>query len=437
MRVLVLGGGGREHALVWTLAGDPQVSDLVCSPGNAGIKRLATLVNLDTSAPEQVLAFAEQADVDLTVVGPELPLTRGIAECFAARGRLLFGPARAAAEIESSKAFAKDFLARHHVPTARYRRADTAEDALATLDRGEFRPPVVVKADGLAAGKGVVIAPDLTAARQAVRSMMVDRRFGEAGRTIVIEEFLEGEEVSFFVLTDGRRIVPFLSAQDHKRVFDGDQGPNTGGMGAFAPCPWFDARLQARVMDEIVRPVVDGLRDEDREFRGFLYAGLMMTADGPQVLEFNARLGDPEAQVLLPLLGEDLLPLLHQVASGRLERDDCTFRADAAVGVVLASRGYPESPETGQVIEGIERLDAAGGRRQAGGGSGSSDVLVFHAGTAERDGRIVTSGGRVLTVVGRGADHAIAMRRAYEGAAEIQFDGQQMRHDIGMKAIGR
>jgi phosphoribosylamine--glycine ligase len=425
MRVLVLGGGGREHALVWKLAQDPEVTDLVCSPGNAGIRGNARVVGLDTASPKQVLAFVEQAKVDLTVVGPELPLTRGIADCFAAGGRLLFGPTQAAAEIESSKAFAKDFLARHCVPTPRYRRCESAEAALSVIERGEFSLPVVIKADGLAAGKGVVIAPDASGARETVRAMMVDRRFGDAGATVVIEEFLEGEEVSFFVLTDGRRIVPFLSAQDHKRVFDGDRGPNTGGMGAFAPCPWFDAGLEDRVMREIVRPVVDGLREEGREFRGFLYAGLMMTSDGPKVLEFNARLGDPEAQVLLPLLDEDLLPLLWQVASGRLERDGCAFRDGAAVGVVLASRGYPESVETGRVISGLEEA------------SGRDDVIVFHAGTAERDGQVVTSGGRVLTVVGCGPDHATAMMRAYDRAGRIHFDGAHMRRDIGLRAIKR
>jgi phosphoribosylamine--glycine ligase len=424
MKVLVLGGGGREHAIVWRLTGDPSPASLVAAPGNPGIARLAATVPIDPTDPDAVLAFAQAAGVDLTVVGPEAPLTRGVADCFAAAGRLLVGPTRAAAEIESSKVFAKAFLHRHGVPTARSRTAGRPDEARAVLDRGEFTFPLVLKADGLAAGKGVIIAADRAEADAAIAAMMVERRFGDAGAQIVIEEHLEGEEVSFFVLTDGRRVVPFLSAQDHKRIFDGDRGPNTGGMGAFAPCPWFDERLEARVLDEIVRPVVAGLADEGREFRGFLYAGLMVTPEGPKVLEFNARLGDPEAQVVLPLLDEDLLPLLVQVARGHLERETCAFRRGAAVGVVLASRGYPDSPQTGQPITGLDALD------------GQDDVVVFHAGTKERDGRLVTCGGRVLTVVGRGAGHEAAMSRAYAAAAHIDFDGLQKRSDIGLKALG-
>jgi phosphoribosylamine--glycine ligase len=425
MRVLVLGGGGREHALVWRLSRDAGRPAILCAPGNPGIARLARTVPLDPADPDGVLALVAEAGIDLTVVGPELPLTLGIADRFAAAGRPIVGPARAAAEIESSKVFAKAFFARHRVPAARSVAAATAAEARAIVARGAFGFPVVLKADGLAAGKGVIIAPDRETAEQAIRAMMDERRFGEAGARVVIEEYLDGEEVSFFALTDGERVVPFLSAQDHKRIFDGDRGPNTGGMGAFAPCPWFDRRLEARVLDEIVRPVVSGLREEGRPFRGFLYAGLVVTRDGPKVLEFNARLGDPEAQVVLPLLEDDLLPLLAQVAEGRLEREACAFRREAAVGVVLASRGYPESAETGRPIAGVDEAAA------------DPDVVVFHAGTRERDGCLVTGGGRVLTVVGRGADHREAMRRAYAAAAKISFDGLQKRNDIGTKAIGQ
>jgi len=419
--VLVLGSGGREHALAWKLAAEG-ATVLRAAPGNAGIGEVAELAGVDPADPAAVLALVEAAGVDLTVVGPEIPLTRGIADRFAAAGRAIVGPSSAAAAIESSKVFAKAFFARHGIPTAACRVCEAVSDALAVLDRGEFAYPVVVKADGLAAGKGVVIAEDRERAGEAIRAMMVDRVFGPAGARVVIEERLEGREVSYFVLTDGREVLPFHSAEDHKRVFDDDRGPNTGGMGAFAPSARFDWALERRVLDTIVRPTIDGLRAEGREFRGFLYAGLMLTADGPKVLEFNARLGDPEAQVVLPLVAEPLLPLLVQVAAGRLEQASCAFRPEAAVGVVLASRGYPERPETGLPITG---LDEAAAR---------PDVLVFHAGTARRDGQIVTAGGRVLTIVGCGLDHRIAMARAYDGVSRIAFDGMHYRRDIGEKA---
>lgn len=423
MNVLVLGSGGREHAIAWKLAQEPG-SRVHAAPGNPGMASVARLAALDASDADAVLAYVESAGIDLTIVGPELPLTRGIADRFAAAGRPIVGPQRAAAAIESSKAFAKEFFSRHRVPTARYVLAETPEAALRVLSRGEFDYPVVIKADGLAAGKGVVVAVDERQATAAVQSMMVDRAFGPAGERIVIEECLRGREASFFVLTDGTAIVPLHSAEDHKRVFDGDAGPNTGGMGAFSPSPLFDAELERRVLDTIVRPVVDGLRHEGRVFRGFLYAGLMLTADGPRVLEFNARLGDPEAQVVLPLVDEPILPLLEQAARGSLEERRCSIRREAAVGVVLASRGYPERPETGHEISGIDEA------------SSLPDVLVFHAGTRSVDGRLVTAGGRVLTVVGRSADHRSAMERAYQGASLVNFAGLHKRMDIGMKAIG-
>ncbi len=422
MKVLVIGAGGREHALVWKLAGERNVSEVISVPGNPGTSRLARIVRADSADDQALLDLAEREEIDLTVVGPELPLSRGIADLFAAEGRLLFGPSERAAELESSKAFAKEFMTRHHVPTARYVVCGSPDDAFARITRGEFGFPVVVKADGLAAGKGVVIAPDRKAADEAIRSAMIDRHFGAAGGRLVIEEYLEGAEASFFCLVDGSRALPFHTAEDHKRAFDHDRGPNTGGMGAFAPSVRLDADGRDRVMREIVTPVVEGMKAEGREFRGFLYVGLMITRDGPRVVEFNVRLGDPEAQVVLPMLDEDLAPRLAAAASGTLDSTPCRFCEEPHVGVVLASRGYPESSETGRVISGLDEAERM------------SDVLVFHAATAIRDGRVVTAGGRVLTVVARGDSFDAAITRAYEGVSRISFEGMQYRTDIGRKA---
>jgi len=423
MRVLVVGSGGREHALVWKLSRERGVSDLLCAPGNAGIAAAARLVPAKVTDPECLLSIAEHEQVDLTVVGPELPLANGVADLFDQRGRLLLGPRLAAARLESSKAFAKDFMARHRVPTARYRTAGSASSAVAVIESGEFGYPIVLKADGLAAGKGVIVAGDRAEALASVNAMMVDRQFGDAGSTLVIEEFLQGREASFFVLTDGRRIVPLPSAEDHKRAFDGDRGPNTGGMGAFAPSPLVTSDLHSRILDEIVRPVIEGLRAEGREYRGFLYVGLMLTRDGPKVVEFNVRLGDPEAQVVLPLIDDELLPLLHGAARGDLGNSICRINRDRLVGVVLASAGYPGAYETGKPIVGLDKAAA------------SPEVVVFHAGTTIDDSRIVTSGGRVLTVVGRGRTYEQATEHAYVGAACISFDGLQMRRDIGARVL--
>jgi len=423
MTVLVVGGGGREHALVWALSRDRSVSRIICAPGNAGIADLAACIAVDVADSQAVLALAAAVKADLTIVGPELPLTRGVVNAFAAAGRAIVGPTREAAALESSKAFAKAFMSRHSVPTARYRVCDDPDAALDVIARGEFSYPVVLKADGLAAGKGVVVAPDGAAAEAAVREAMVARRFGDAGDRLVIEEFLEGREASFFVVTDGRAAVTLPSAEDHKRAFDRDQGPNTGGMGAFAPSPLIDAAASRRVLDEIVYPVIEGMRAEGREFRGFLYVGLMMTRDGPKVVEFNVRLGDPETQVVLPLVGDGFVPILSQAAAGRLEETACPASDRAAVGVVLASAGYPEKYETGKRITGLERASSMG------------DVIVFHAGTAARGGDIVTAGGRVLTVVGLGTDYREAIRRAYEAAGLVSFEGRHFRRDIGARAV--
>jgi phosphoribosylamine---glycine ligase len=423
MKLLVIGAGAREHALAWKLAREPHVSEVLCAPGNAGIAEVARLVPVDAGDPAALLALAEREQVDLTIVGPELPLTRGIADLFAASKRRLLGPTRLAAELESSKAFAKQFMARHDVPTAAYQVCESPEAALAVLATGRFGYPVVLKADGLAAGKGVVIASDRAAAALAVQAMMVERKFGTAGTTIVIEECMQGPEVSVFALTDGTSALLLPTAQDHKRAFDGDRGPNTGGMGAFAPSPLADEAVLDRVMKSIIQPTIDGMRAEGREFRGFLYAGLMLTSDGPKVVEFNVRLGDPEAQVVLPMIDAELAPILRDAADGRLGQATCAARDWPRVGVVVASGGYPEAYETGKPISGLGVAASVPG------------VNVFHAGTARRGDQVVTSGGRVLTVVAEGRDYRQAVSRAYEAASRISFDGAFMRKDIGRKAI--
>ncbi len=423
MKILVIGSGAREHAMVWKLSRERDVTEILCAPGNPGIAALARCIPADLTKPAELLAVASREPVDLTVVGPEVPLSHGVVDLFAARGRAIVGPTRAAAQLESSKAFAKDFMARHGVPTARFRVCGSADDALAAVASGELGYPLVLKADGLAAGKGVVIAEDKASADAAVRAAMVERRFGAAGEQVVLEEFLVGEEASYFVLADGTACMALSSAQDHKRIFDGDRGPNTGGMGAFAPSVLLSPDVECRVMDEIALPVLRGMEREGHPFRGFLYVGLMLTADGPKVVEFNVRFGDPEAQVVLPMLDEDLSWLLASAATGALPSRPARFRVEPHVGVVLASGGYPESSESGKVITGVEAASKVPG------------ALVFHAGTSRRDGQLITSGGRVLTVVGRGPTHREAIDVAYRAAAHITFDGMQSRRDIGQKAL--
>lgn len=423
MRVLVIGSGAREHALVTRLARDLTPGQLVCAPGNPGIARLARTVSLDSSDIDALLVLAERERIDLTVVGPELPLSLGIVDRFLESDRLILGPTAAAARLESSKAFAKTFMAQQGVPTARFHIAESLADALRVVRGGAFGFPVVLKADGLAAGKGVVIADDLQTAEATVRAAMSQRKFGAAGERLVIEECLHGSEVSFFTVSDGSRALPIGAAQDHKRVFDEDRGPNTGGMGAVAPSPLVDAALSARIMGEIVDPVIAGMAEEGHPFRGFLYVGLMLTRSGPAVIEFNVRLGDPEAQVILPLIDEPLAPLLATAAAGAFAQTGVKTGRGCLTGIVLASRGYPESSESGQTISGIEGAEAI------------PDVVVYHAGTARKNNCIVTAGGRVLTVVGRGDHFAESIVRAYSGALRISFDGMQYRHDIGRKAL--
>jgi len=423
MKILVIGGGAREHALVWKLAAEQGVSEVLCAPGNPGIAGVGRCIAGDVANTTGLLEIATREKVDLTVVGPELPLSLGVVDVFTANGRAIVGPTKSAAALESSKAFAKDFMHRHRVPTARFEICDSAAAAHAVIASGALGYPIVLKADGLAAGKGVVIAADRATADQTVELAMVDRVFGAAGERLVVEECLVGEEASYFVVADGTTFVPLSSAQDHKRIFDDDLGPNTGGMGAFSPTPRMTSDVERRVETDIVRPVLEGMAHEGHPYRGFLYVGLMLTAAGPKVIEFNVRLGDPEAQVLLPRLDEDLSAVLVAVAEGALRSRQARFRAEPRVGVVLASAGYPDHAETGKIIHGIE--DAAG----------VPGALVFHAATRRSDGGLMTAGGRVLTVVGSGGDFRDAIGVAYRAAARIRFDGMQFRSDIGRKAL--
>ena len=428
MRVLVLGSGAREHALSARLRSESGVSQVICAPGNAGIARTIATAPLDPLDTAAVIRLVDRERIDLTIVGPEAPLANGLADRFQAEGRPIFGPTRGAAQLETSKAFAKDFMDRHRVPTARYRVCTSADEALRSIRSGEFGDALVVKADGLAAGKGVVVAADRAIAEQAVTAAMIDKTFGAAGASVVLEELLTGPEVSFFVVADAERYVPLLSAQDHKRMFDDDRGPNTGGMGAFSPSPLMNDALQSRIEREIVQPVLRGMAAEGNPYSGFLYCGLMLTPDGPQVIEFNVRFGDPEAQVVLPLLQEPLSALVRSDRSSG--RRSATAKAVAlqtsrvAVGVVLAAQGYPGEVRTGDVIHGLD--DVA---------RDCPDVELRFAGVKQHGDQLVTAGGRVLTVVSTADSFAIAIARAYEAASKIRFDGMQYRRDIGRKAI--
>jgi phosphoribosylamine--glycine ligase len=421
VRVLIVGSGGREHALAWKLSQSPGLSRLYAAPGNSGIARLAECVPIKADAISELVMFAEREQVDLTVVGPELPLTLGIADLLRARGLACFGPDRGAARVESSKAFAKALMSRHGIPTARARSFTDPTDA-AGYARA-VAAPLVVKADGLAAGKGVTVCRDLPSALEAIEQIMVKKVFGVAGETVVIEECLQGEEASFFALTDGAEVVPLEAVQDHKAVFDGDQGPNTGGMGAYSPPPSVSDRLAHEITERVMIPTVRALAEAGHPYRGLLYAGLMLTAGGPKVLEFNARFGDPETQPLLLRLEDDLLPVLHAAATGDALPKSLRFGLKAAVCVVLASGGYPGEYVTGKPITGIEAAEAL------------ADVVVFHAGTTKSDGHLVTAGGRVLGVTALGGSVGAAIERAYEAVSKIHFDGMHYRRDIGRKAL--
>jgi phosphoribosylamine--glycine ligase len=421
MKVLVFGSGGREHALVWKLRQSPRISRLYCAPGNGGIADDAELLPVDLKSVASMVALGEQLRPDLTVVGPELPLTLGVVDEFTRRGWPVFGPTKAAAQLEASKSFAKEFLQRHRIPTAHYAICDSVEEVRAALTH--FHVPVVVKADGLAAGKGVVIAASKEEAARAAAEMLSGKMVGQAGLRVVLEECLKGEELSFLVLSDGERVAPLVAAQDHKRAGDGDTGPNTGGMGAYSTADIVDDKMRDWLVNHIARPVVEGMKAEGAEFKGVLYCGLMMTARGPMVLEFNCRFGDPETQPILMRLESDLVDALEASIAGRVSEGDFTWSPDASVCVVMASGGYPGTFEVGKMITGLDDAAAVEG------------VKVFHAGTSKRDGAFYTAGGRVLGVSARGADLETAVSRAYQACEKIRFDGAHYRKDIAGRAM--
>ncbi|MCP1325470.1 phosphoribosylamine--glycine ligase [Halomonas sp. 707D4] len=426
MNVLTIGGGGREHALAWKLSQSPLVSKVFVAPGNAGTAGEGGLENvaIDATDIEALIAFAKREQVGLTVVGPEAPLVEGVVDRFEEEGLVIFGPRQAAAQLEGSKSFTKDFLARHAIPSAAYRTFTKVEPALAYLQ--EMGAPIVIKADGLAAGKGVIVAMSEAEAEAAVRDMLEANAFGDAGARVVIEEFLEGEEASFIVMVDGESVVPMATSQDHKRAYDGDTGPNTGGMGAYSPAPVVTPEIDARIMERVILPTVRGMRDEGHAYRGFLYAGLMIDAAGdPKVIEYNCRFGDPETQPIMMRLESDLAELCLAGAKGELTGRHCEWDSRAAVGVVMAAGGYPGSYRKGDVIDGLDDAEATG-------------CKVFHAGTALSDkGEVVSAGGRVLCVTALGESVQEAQRKAYQGVEAIRWQGAEYRRDIAYRAIAR
>jgi len=421
MKILIIGGGGREHALVWKLRQSPRVTKIYCAPGNGGIAEEAECIPADIKNLDSMIAAANRVRPDLTIVGPEVPLMLGVVDEFTRRGWRTFGPTRAAAQLETSKSFAKEFLQRHHIPTAHYAICDSAEQVRAALPH--FHTPIVVKADGLAAGKGVVIARTKDEAATAATEMLSGRMLGEAGSRVVLEEFLEGDELSFLVVSDGERVAPLVAAQDHKRAGEGDTGPNTGGMGAYTTPTIIDDKMRDWLVTHIARPVIAGMKAEGAEYKGVLYCGLMMTPRGPMVLEFNCRFGDPETQPILMRLESDLVEAMEASIDGRTSDGDFKWSNDAAVCVVMASGGYPGSYEAGKRISGLDDAASLGG------------VKVFHAGTSQRDDAFYTSGGRVLGITARAADLNTALQRAYEACAKIRFDGAHYRKDIAARAL--
>jgi len=421
MKVLVIGSGGREHTLVWKMTQSPKVSKVYCAPGNAGISNLAQCVNIDADSIEKLVGFAKKEKIDLTVVGPELPLSRGIVNEFNQQGLRIFGPNKEAAEIESSKVFSKYLLKKYNIPTANYQVFQNSEKALAYIQQQTF--PLVIKADGLAAGKGVFIVKNLLEARDALNALMEENKFGEAGRQVIIEEFLEGEEVSILAFCDGKTVIPMVSSQDHKKIFDNDLGPNTVGWGLIPRCLFIPDEFEKRVLEEILKPTVKGLRNEGKEYKGVLYAGLILTKEGPKVLEFNARFGDPETQVILPRLKTDLIDILNAVIDSTLHKISIEWENNAAVCVVVASGGYPGKYQKGKVINGLERLEKM------------KDIIAFHAGTKFQEGRVVTLGGRVLGITVWDETISKAKEKAYKGVKEIYFEDMYYRKDIAAKAI--
>ena len=421
MKVFVIGSGGREHAIVWKLRQSPRVTQIFCAPGNGGICDEAECVPVDVKNIDALVQAASRIQPDLTVVGPEVPLALGVVDEFRRRGFRIFGPTAAAARLESSKIFAKEFMQRHRIPTAHFAICTTAAEIKEALPH--FGTPIVVKADGLAAGKGVVIAQSREEASAVANEMLAGKMVGEAGARVVLEQYLEGEELSFLVVSDGERVVPLVAAQDHKRVGDNDTGPNTGGMGAYSTPKIVDPQMREWLLNHVARPVVNAMREEGATFTGILYCGLMMTARGPMVLEFNCRFGDPETQPILMRLESDLLGAFIASAEGRISDGDFKWSDDATVCVVLASRGYPDTPELGKVISGIDEAEKVEG------------VKVFHAGTRKENGAYVTSGGRVLGVTARGADLKTAVWRAYEAVRKISFEGMHYRKDIASRGL--
>lgn len=424
MKVLIIGGGGREHALAWKAAQSAKVSQVFLAPGNAGTALEDKLTNVDVGAEDvpALVAFAEQNQIDLTIVGPEVPLVLGVVDAFQAKGLKIFGPSQAAAQLEGSKAFTKDFLQRHNIPTADYQNFTEIEPAIAYVQ--EKGAPIVVKADGLAAGKGVIVAMTLAEAEDAIRDMLAGNAFGEAGSRVVIEEFLDGEEASFIVMVDGKNVLPFATSQDHKRVGNGDTGPNTGGMGAYSPAPVVTPEIHQRVMDEVIYPTVNGMAAEGNTYVGFLYAGLMIMADGtPKVIEYNCRFGDPETQPIMMRLQSDIIELVESALDGKLDQIQAEFDTRASVGVVLAAGGYPGSYGKGDIIDGLEL--------------GNANSKVFHAGTKNIDGKVTTNGGRVLCATALGNTVTEAQKNAYQLAKTISWNGMFYRDDIAYRAIER
>jgi phosphoribosylamine--glycine ligase len=428
MRVLVVGSGGREHALAWKLKQSPLITELYCAPGNPGMATLGDCVDIDPSDIVELADFAEKLSISLTVVGPELPLILGLADEFQRRGLPVFGPTRTAAELEGSKAFAKEFMRRNDIPTARFQVVSSVQEAKSLIKSEELGLPLVVKADGLAGGKGVTIAASTGDALSEIERLLEEKALGAAANRLVLEEYLEGEEVSFFALSDGSKVFPLVVAQDHKTAFDGDKGPNTGGMGTVCPATMLKAETVKRILQEIVLPTVSKLGSEGRRYQGVLYCGLMITRDGPKVLEFNVRFGDPETQTILPRFKGDLLPLLKEVADGHLGQHKPEWIREPAVTVVMASGGYPGSYEVGKPIEG---LDPAKGVEIAEG------IYAFHAGTKKSEDQLVTGGGRVLAITGVGQNLKAAIEKTYEAVSGIRFEGMHYRKDIGQKALAR
>ena len=421
MKVLVVGGGGREHALVWKIAQSPKVTKIYCAPGNAGISEQATVVPIKANDLRGLLEFALREKIDFTVVGPEDPLTQGIVDLFESKGLLIFGANKKAAEIEGSKAFAKEMMKKYHIPTAFYEIFDDRNEAIKYIRKQGA--PIVVKADGLAAGKGVIVCKTIEEAIQSVDRIMVEKLFGEAGNRVVVEEYLIGEEASYIAFTDGKAILPMASSQDHKPIFDGDQGPNTGGMGAYSPAPVVTDEVNEKIIEKVLRPIIYGMGEEGRTYKGVLYAGLMIHEGHPKVLEFNARFGDPETQPVLMRMKGDIVPVLEACMKGTLSQHRIEWDRRPSVCVVMASKGYPGDYEKGKVIKGLEEVSRMEG------------VFVFHAGTALKGDQVLTNGGRVLGVTGLGEDIPRAIERAYQGVKKISWDGVHYRTDIGQKAL--